>query len=53
MALIALSCNKDGVIVAEGGLPEIALDSTTGVYTVKVGEVLTIAPTYKNVDSSL
>lgn len=50
MALIALSCNKDGVIVAEGGLPEIALDSTTGVYTVKVGEQLTIAPTYKNVD---
>lgn len=49
-ALIALSCNKDGVIVAEGGLPEIALDSATGVYTVKVGEQLTIAPTYKNVD---
>lgn len=52
MALIALSCNKDGVIEAEGGLPEITLDSTTGVYTVKVGEVLTIAPTYKNVDSN-
>lgn len=52
MALIALSCNKDGVIVAEGGVPEITLDSTTGVYTVKVGESLTIAPTYKNVDSN-
>ena len=52
MALIVLSCNKDGVIVAEGGVPEITLDSTTGVYTVKVGESLTIAPTYKNVDST-
>lgn len=52
MALIALSCNKDGVIVAEGGVPEITLDSTTGIYTVRVGEQLTIAPTYKNVDSN-
>ncbi len=50
LALIALSCNRDGVIVAEGGLPEITLDSTTGIYTVKVGEQITIAPTYKNVD---
>ena len=50
LALIALSCNRDGVIVAEGGVPEITLDSTTGVYTVKVGEELTIAPTYTNVD---
>lgn len=52
LALIALSCNKDGVIVAEGGVPEITLDSTTGIYTVRVGEELTIAPTYKNVDDS-
>ncbi len=52
LALIALSCNRDGVIVAEGGVPEITLDSTTGVYTVKVGEELTIAPTYKNVDDT-
>lgn len=36
--------------MAEGGVPEITLDSTTGVYTVKVGEELTIAPTYTNVD---
>ena len=52
LALIALSCNRDGVIVAEGGVPEITLDSTTGIYTVRVGEELTIAPTYKNVDDS-
>lgn len=52
LALIALSCNRDGVIVAEGGVPEITLDSTTGIYTVRVGEELTIAPIYKNVDDS-
>lgn len=51
LLLITLSCNKDGVIEAEGGMPVITLDSTTGVYTLKVGQQLTIAPQFSNVDS--
>ena len=39
-------CNKDEVIV-ETPAPEIVLDNTTGIYAVKVGRELIIAPTYK------
>lgn len=47
------SCNKDEVIeqtVTEP--PEIELDSPTGVYTVKTGSTLTIAPTYRHADGA-
>lgn len=43
------SCNKDDVIEVNQNRPEIALDSETGVYAVRVGEQLTISPTYRNV----
>jgi hypothetical protein len=33
-------------------LPEIALDSETGVYTARVGRPLTVAPTVKNADGA-
>lgn len=51
-ALGALSCNRDGVIEAEGTAPQITLDSPTGIYTIKVGESVTISPKYLNTDSS-
>lgn len=50
--LVTLSCNRDGVIEAEGGIPQITLDSQTGVYAVKVGQSVTISPTYLNTDST-
>ncbi|MEG2060579.1 MAG: PKD-like domain-containing protein [Alistipes sp.] len=40
------ACNKDGTITQEiGQKPTIELDSQTGIYTVKAGHALTIAPT--------
>lgn len=45
------SCNKDDVITTTAK-PVITLDSDTGVYTVKAGRELTIAPTYLNVDGA-
>ena len=49
--MLFTSCNKDEVITEEvGGQPIIELDSETGIYTVKVGHELTIAPTYQNVE---
>lgn len=42
-----LSCNKDGIISSDVP-PHIILDSETGVYEVKVGRELTIAPRYEN-----
>ena len=39
------ACNRDGVIEADASpAPVIALDSETGVYTVKAGRELTISP---------
>ena len=44
------SCNKDDVIENAAGLkPVIALDSEYGVYTVKIGHELTIAPEFSNI----
>lgn len=52
LALITLSCNRDGVIEAEGAAPQIVLDSASGVYTLKVGESLTISPQYLYADEN-
>ncbi|MBO5732233.1 MAG: cell surface protein [Alistipes sp.] len=47
MALIASSCNRDDVIVADP-LPEIILGESGGVYSVKVGNEVRLAPDYEN-----
>lgn len=45
--MLLAACNKDDII--EGMLkPGIELDSDTGVYTVKIGHTLTIAPVFSN-----
>lgn len=50
---VLVSCNKDDVIEDKGGLkPQIILDSESGVYTVKTGDQLTIAPSYRNVSNA-
>lgn len=46
-----LSCNKEDVIVAQPA-PKIILDSESGVYSVKSGSELTIAPRYENVSGA-
>lgn len=39
------SCNKNDLVEEDQPMaPEITLDSETGIYTVKVGRALTIAP---------
>ncbi len=39
-------CNKDGQVEIDQPMtPQITLDSEDGIYTVKVGRELTIAPT--------
>lgn len=53
-ALLLASCNKDDVITENRGQkPVIELGSETGVYTIKVGRELTIAPTYRHADHAL
>ena len=47
IVVIASSCNIDEEITASLP-PKIHLDSTSGVYTVKVGRELIIAPSYEN-----
>lgn len=45
-ALLTTACNKDEVILDDRDhAPVITLDSESGVYTVKMGRELTIAPT--------
>lgn len=45
-ALLTTACNKDEVILDDRDhAPVITLDSESGVYTVKTGRELTIAPT--------
>lgn len=44
-----VSCNKDNDIEASVERPVIILDNADGVYTVKTGHELTIAPEFKNV----
>lgn len=55
-ATIALTtgCNKDATIEEEiPAVPEIILDNEEGVYTVKVGRELTIAPEVRYADGAL
>jgi hypothetical protein len=53
-AVAVTACNKNDVIEADQPMtPEITLDSETGIYTVKVGRALTIAPTVKYADGAL
>lgn len=46
------SCNKDGIITADNP-PRILLDDASGVYTVKVGRELAIAPRYEYADNAI
>lgn len=48
LATVLTSCSSSDDMPA-GSVPEITLDSETGVYTVKTGRKLTIAPSYRNV----
>ena len=50
----AVSCNKNNLIDDDRPMPpEITLDSETGIYSVKVGHSLTIAPTVKYGENAL
>lgn len=54
VVLAATACNRDKTITEEAKpAPVIELDSETGVYTVKVGRELTIAPSYKHVEEAV
>lgn len=46
-SVVMPSCNKDDFVETQDK-PSISLDSPTGVYTVKAGRTLTIAPSYSN-----
>lgn len=50
--LLAVSCNKDNTLTALPA-PRIVPDSETGVYTVKVGRTLTIAPEIEHGENAL
>lgn len=53
IAVALASCNKDEVIIGpDAAKPVITLDNEYGVYTVKVGHKLTIAPKYEHVVSA-
>lgn len=47
------SCNKDDVITDGGAKPVITLDNPEGVYPVKVGKSVTIAPTVGNAEGAV
>lgn len=47
-----LSCNKDDIIEDSELKPSIIPDSETGIYTVKTGHELTIAPEFKNCENA-
>ena len=49
--VIMSSCNIDDVITTSLP-PEIVLDSETGIYTIKQGRELLIAPTYENAEGA-
>ena len=53
LVAFAPACNKDDVIQETDSAPMIELDSESGVYTVKVGRELSIAPTFMNADHAL
>lgn len=47
LAIITSSCNRDEVLTAD--LPEIIIEGD-GIYSVKVGEEIRLAPDYRNAD---
>lgn len=47
-----VSCNKDDVLSSQLP-PKIEIDSETGIYTIKIGRQLTIAPAYESVDGAM
>ena len=51
IVVIMSSCNIDDVITTSLP-PEIVLDSETGIYTIKQGRELLIAPTYENAEGA-
>ena len=54
LLLITASCNKDDVIEdLTGKAPVITLDSEDGIYTVKIGQELTIAPDVEYADDAI
>lgn len=52
LALLA-SCNKDDVITDGGPKPVITLDNPDGIYPVKVGKSVTIAPTVEHAEGAV
>ena len=51
-AILFLSCNKDGIIEQDMPVqPEIVLDGD-GIYNIKVGRELEIAPSYRNAEGA-
>ena len=52
LALLA-SCNKDDVITDGGPKPVITLHNPDGIYPVKVGKSVTIAPTVENAEGAV
>ncbi|MCM1151545.1 MAG: cell surface protein [Alistipes sp.] len=53
LLLLLTGCNRDGIIEEEmPAAPEILLDSEEGIYTVKAGRTLTIAPTVRYADGA-
>ena len=51
VAVIASSCNRDGVITANPA-PEILLGEEGGLYSVKVGNEVRLAPDYKDAEGA-
>lgn len=49
LAIITSSCNRDEVLTAD--LPEIIIEGD-GIYSIKVGEELRLAPDYRNSDGA-
>lgn len=47
-----VSCNKDDIIESQALKPEIILENDYGVYSVKIGNSLTVSPTYINADNA-
>lgn len=53
LLLLITACNKNDVLTEPiGQAPIIELDSDTGIYTVKAGRELTVAPTYLHADGA-
>lgn len=54
LCFLLIACNKDDLVIDESNQkPVIELDNETGIYTVKKGQNLTIAPTYKYAEDAL